>query len=98
MYWTVYIIQSTKTGEIYIGYTNKLKRRLNQHNVGKSFSTKTKGPWVLIYAETYRSREDAKIREQRLKRHAKALGQLKGRIKNSILKDILIFDPRKVRG
>ena len=81
----VYIIQSENTKQIYIGYTNNLKRRLNQHNSNISFSTKNRGPWILIYSEVYRSRKDAKTREHRLKYYGKALSQLKRRISNSFL-------------
>ena len=81
----VYIIQSLTTKAIYIGFTSNLKRRLFEHNHNKSFSTKNKGPWVLIYCEIYKSKEDAKQREERLKYYGKALGQLKRRIANSLL-------------
>lgn len=91
MFWTVYVLQSASNREIYIGFTNNLKRRLSQHNNKKSFSTQSGTPWVLVYAESYRSREDAKIREKNLKYHGKAMGQLKRRIKNSMLKSSLIF-------
>jgi len=81
----VYIIQSKTTKEIYIGYTNNLKRRLLKHNKNESFSTKNKGPWILVYCEVYRSDEDAKQRENRLKYYGKALAQLKRRISKSLL-------------
>lgn len=81
----VYIIQSKTTKGIYIGYTTDLKKRLKQHNLNKSFSTKNRGPWILIYAEIYKSRRDAKTRENRLKYYGRALSQLKRRINNSLL-------------
>ena len=81
----VYIIQSKKTKEIYIGYTNNLKRRLLKHNNNESFSTKNKGSWILVYCEVYRSIEDAKQREHRLKYYGRALAQLKRRISKSLL-------------
>jgi len=81
----VYVIQSKNTREIYIGYTIDLKRRLKQHNDNLSFSTKNRGPWLLIYYEAYRSRKDAKLREDRLKHYGRALAQLKRRFINSFL-------------
>lgn len=81
----VYIIQSKRTKEIYIGYTNNLKRRLLQHNENKSLSTKNNGPWILIYCEAYRSIDDARGREKKLKYYGKALAQLKRRISKSLL-------------
>jgi len=32
----VYILKSEKDGKLYIGYTNDLKRRLEEHNSGKN--------------------------------------------------------------
>lgn len=81
----VYIIQSKTTKEIYIGYTVNLKRRLLKHNKNESFSTKNKGPWILVYCEAYRSIDDAKQREKRLKYYGRALAQLKRRISKSLL-------------
>lgn len=81
----VYIIQSTVTETIYIGYTGNLKKRIMQHNTNKSFSTKNKGPWALIYYEAYRSKDDAKEREHRLKYYGRALAQLKRRLDKSLL-------------
>lgn len=83
--YAVYIIQNEQSKEIYIGYTNNLKRRLFEHNSNKSFSTKNKGKWILIYCEIYRSQDDAKQREDRLKYYGRALGQLKRRISKSLL-------------
>jgi putative endonuclease len=83
--YVVYIIQSQQSKETYIGRTNNFKRRLLEHNSNKSFSTKNKSPWILIYCEVYRSNEDAKQREERLKYFGKALAQLKRRISKSLL-------------
>ena len=89
----VYVLQSAVTKEIYIGFTKDLKKRLNEHNTDKSKSTKGKGPWVLIYSEMYKNKEDAKTREQRLKYYGKALNQLKKRIskrtENGVSLDVL---------
>ena len=80
----VYIIKSEHDGSTYIGYSNDLKRRFIEHNRGLSHSTKAQVPWVLVYYEAYRSKADARYREDNLKRYAKAYGQLRGRIKNSL--------------
>ena len=50
----------------------------------KVFPLKNKGPWELIYCEVYKSYEDAKERENRLKYYGRALAQLKRRIKRSL--------------
>ncbi len=82
MYW-LYVIKSEKYG-LYFGYTNNLKSRLRKHNDGKSFFTKPRGPWELVYAEVYKSKVDALRRERQLKQYAKAYGILKARIRNCI--------------
>ena len=81
----VYVIQSTLTLEIYVGYTSKLKKRLVQHNTQKSFSTKNKGVWRLVYYAAYRNKEDAMTREKRLKNYGQALSRLKERLNNCLL-------------
>jgi predicted GIY-YIG superfamily endonuclease len=45
----IYILQSqTHPSEIYTGYTSDLKRRLLEHNSGKSAHTSKFKPWKLI--------------------------------------------------
>ncbi|OGM14287.1 hypothetical protein A3A76_00200 [Candidatus Woesebacteria bacterium RIFCSPLOWO2_01_FULL_39_23] len=82
----VYVIQSIKSYEIYIGSTKNLKLRLGKHNANKNTSTKNRGPWMLIYTEVYRSKDDATEREFRLKYYGRALAQLKRRLVRSLLK------------
>ncbi len=36
----VYILQSNKNKELYIGYTSDLRKRIKEHNQGLNFSTK----------------------------------------------------------
>lgn len=63
----VYILQSKKNKSLYIGYTTSWKKRLKQHNKGKSPSTKPFRPWKLIHLESFLSKKDAKTREKYLK-------------------------------
>ena len=67
MFLYVYVLQSLKNDMLYIGYTNDLKRRLEEHNRKRNFSTKSYVPWQLIHFEAYRNEEDAKRREKYLK-------------------------------
>lgn len=46
----VYFLKSLKRGKPYIGYTNDLKRRLEEHNEGQSTYTNKYKPWRI---ETY---------------------------------------------
>ena len=64
----VYIIQSCKDDSYYIGQTNKLEKRIEQHNQGKSSYTKSKAPWRLRYFEKYDTRSEAMNREKEIKR------------------------------
>ena len=85
---SVYVIQNDYSYEIYIGQTDNLKRRLIEHNNGRQTATKRKnGVWVLIYAEAYREKKDAVIRELRLKNHGRAKQELYKRIQNSTLRE-----------
>jgi putative endonuclease len=67
MFYYVYILQSIKNKDLYIGYTIDLRKRLKEHNRGLNFSTKPHIPWQLIFFEAYRNKEDAKRREKYLK-------------------------------
>lgn len=78
----VYILKN-RDNKIYYGSTNNLRRRLQEHNSNKSFSTKN-NLWKLLYYEAYLCEEDARIREKHLKYHGQALAQLKRRLKFSI--------------
>ena len=82
----VYVIQHDVDKSIYIGITVNLRQRLKQHNSGENRSTIRKsGKWILIYAEAYRSKEDAQERERKLKAHGSSKHKLYKRIKRSIL-------------
>ena len=80
----VYILKSKKDKKLYIGYTNDLRKRLKEHNLGLVRSTKSRKPFHLVYCEAYTSKQDAVQREHNLKLRAKALRQLKIRIKSSL--------------
>jgi putative endonuclease len=63
----VYVIRSRKSGRLYTGSTNDLRKRLKQHNEGKSTWTKYRGPWEIIYYEASLNEEDVRSREKYLK-------------------------------
>lgn len=52
---------------IYTGFTNNLRKRLQQHNKGQSTYTKGRGPFALIYYEACLDEEKARSRELFLK-------------------------------
>ncbi|MFH1598323.1 MAG: GIY-YIG nuclease family protein [Patescibacteria group bacterium] len=80
----VYLLKSANDGKLYIGRTDHLKQRLKDHNKGKVFTTKNKLPVQLVYYESYRNREDSKIREKRIKKSGSVYMALKKRIAKSL--------------
>ena len=82
----VYLLKSQKNKTLYIGYTNDVNRRLNEHNSGTIGYTKKYIPWGIIYYESFLSLDDAKKREKSLKAFGKAYSELKLRIINSLNK------------
>ena len=63
----VYVLQSETDDGLYIGFTSDLRRRMKEHQAGKSFATSYRRPWRLIYYEAYLEEEDALGREKYLK-------------------------------
>lgn len=63
----VYLLQSEADEGLSIGYTKDLKRRLEEHQEGRSFSASYRLPWRLIYYEAYLEEADALGRERFLK-------------------------------
>jgi len=63
----VYILQSLKDNNFYVGYSNNLNNRMNQHNLGKIVSTKNRRPLKLVYYEACLNQQDATHREKYLK-------------------------------
>lgn len=80
----VYILQSSKNKDIYVGFTNNLKNRFELHNTGRVKSTKPYKPWALIYYEAYRAKLDATKREKELKMHA-AKNELLKKLQKSLV-------------
>lgn len=66
MFYT-FILKSTVDGTKYIGYTSDLKKRLKEHNKGKSKYSSTKAPFVLIWYCAFITKEKAISFEKYLK-------------------------------
>jgi putative endonuclease len=66
MFYT-YILKSTSNGRYYIGHTNDINSRLHRHNSGMVTATKNKGPWIIVYFETYKTKTEANKRELYIK-------------------------------
>jgi putative endonuclease len=63
----IYAIESQLDRRIYVGLTENIEKRLEQHNKGKTKSTKAYCPWVIKYFETASTRLDARKKEKYLK-------------------------------
>jgi len=65
----VYILECSD-GSLYVGCTNDLERRLNQHNNFKSGAhyTKIRRPVTLKYSEKFPTLKEARKREAELKK------------------------------
>ncbi len=63
----VYLLLNKKDGKFYTGSTKDLKRRLDDHNLGKVKSTANRRPLLLVYYEASLNENDARKRERYLK-------------------------------
>ena len=63
----VYVLQSLKDKQFYVGYTDDLKNRFGEHNSGRVVSTKNRRPLKLVYYEACLNQRDATKREKYLK-------------------------------
>ncbi|EKE20080.1 MAG: hypothetical protein ACD_8C00056G0005 [uncultured bacterium] len=70
MQYYVYMLRSLKDNNLYVGISHNPSIRVTQHNAGKTSSTKSRRPFVLIYKELYPSRIEAREREKYLKSYA----------------------------
>ena len=66
----VYVLENPK-GRYYIGQTDNLDRRLEEHRseekIGTKFTHKN-GPWELVWSEEHPDRSSAMQREKQIKR------------------------------
>ncbi|MBI4079627.1 GIY-YIG nuclease family protein [Candidatus Kaiserbacteria bacterium] len=81
----VYVLRSLKDGDMYIGSTNDLKRRIVEHNKGEVPATESRLPFKLLYYEGYLAEGDARLRENALKLRGQARNHLLKRIGKSLL-------------
>ena len=67
MLWYVYVLYSPSSRRFYTGMTQDFERRIQEHNNGKTKSTKGFRPWKLVYSEVAEDRVSARNRESFLK-------------------------------
>ncbi|KPL01996.1 MAG: hypothetical protein AMJ90_07120 [candidate division Zixibacteria bacterium SM23_73_2] len=63
----VYILKSRTEDRYYIGSTQNLKKRLEEHNSKKKRWTSRFQPWEIMYSEAFSNRGEAVKRERMLK-------------------------------
>ncbi len=66
MFYT-YVLRSKRDNQLYIGFTDDLKKRFALHNRGRVNATKDRKPLILIYYEACSSKEKAIRREKYFK-------------------------------
>ncbi|KAB8153530.1 excinuclease ABC subunit C [Kordia sp. TARA_039_SRF] len=86
-----YILSNKNRSVLYIGYTNNLKRRLNEHKKGTAtLFTKKYSVCDLIYFEVFDDMKLAKRREKQLKNWHKDWKWNLVKSKNELLKTLQI--------
>ncbi len=80
----VYVLLSDKDTKLYTGCTSDLRTRFSQHQNGEVTSTKSRGPFRLVYYEACTNKDDAYSREKYLKT---GMGKryLKNRLKRALV-------------
>ena len=73
MAYRVYVIRN-REGKFYIGLSDDVARRVQQHDAGQSQWTKGRGPWTIVWQSEESSLTDAKKLENRLKRQGRGKG------------------------
>ena len=63
----VYCLSSLSRSYLYVGLTNNLERRFNEHQAGKNHTTKPYRPFEMIYYESFETRKEARNKEKHLK-------------------------------
>lgn len=63
----VYILKSEKDNGHYISHTSNLKKRLKEHNSGKTRSLRHRVPLRLVHSEVFKVKCEAKDRERQIK-------------------------------
>ena len=63
----VYVLRSEADGELYVGSTFDVRKRLSEHNKGRVPATSERRPLKVVHYEAFSNKYDAYIREKWLK-------------------------------
>jgi len=80
----LYVLQSKVDKKLYIGYTSNLINRFKRHQNGEVISTRPRRPFEIIFYEAFKSKLDAKRRENYFKT-SKGKSSLKQIIRSSLV-------------
>ncbi|MBO6535494.1 MAG: GIY-YIG nuclease family protein [Balneolaceae bacterium] len=64
----VYILYSESKAKYYTGYSEDTKKRLIQHNLGETRSTKSGIPWVQVWQSQAMTKTEALLLERKIKK------------------------------
>ena len=85
----VYLLASSQNGMVYIGVTNSITRRLEEHQTGWTEGfTRRYGIRKLVYYETFLDVDNAIAREKQLKRWTRSKKDFLIKTKNSNFSDL----------
>ena len=79
MSYFVYLLGNYKRRKLitYAGYTNNLKGRIDLHNTGKGAKFTKGSTWKLIYYEKFKTKKEAMLRENYIKKNRKLRNLIK---------------------
>jgi putative endonuclease len=77
----IYILFSQGLQRYYVGSTQAVEKRLQEHNSGKSLSTRAGMPWELVHLEPFTTRAEAMHSERKIK--ARGISRYLADIKNN---------------
>jgi putative endonuclease len=64
----VYILYSERIDRYYVGRTENIEKRIEDHNAGRSTYTRRGRPWRLVYQEEFERKAEAIDREIEIKK------------------------------
>jgi len=67
-----YIIYSDSKKRYYVGHSADFEKRLERHNSQLVRATKYGIPWKLIHKETFKTRDEAVLKEKQIKKRGAA--------------------------
>jgi putative endonuclease len=64
----LYILYSSTKNKYYVGQTENIETRVEHHNSGISRYTSITNDWILVYSESFETRNESIKRENEIKR------------------------------